>query len=56
MAAECRGRVIAEKPGTLVESLHHSLESFDDGGWQVLSHTLLEAPKFLVVSFRVCRR
>ena len=55
-SAECRGRVIAEKLGTMVESLHQSLESFDDGGWQVLSHTLLEAPKSLVVSFLICRR
>ena len=54
-SADYRGRVIAEKLGTLVESLHQSLETFDDGGWQVLSHTLLEADDSLVVSFLICR-
>jgi hypothetical protein len=55
-SADFRGRVIAEKLGTFVESLHQSLESFDDGGWQVLSHTLLETNDSLVVSFLIYRR
>jgi hypothetical protein len=55
-SADFRGHVIAEKLGMLVESLHQSLESFDQGGWQVLSHNLLEANDSLVVSFLICRR
>jgi hypothetical protein len=50
-----RGRVIAEKLAQLAEPLQRSLESFDHGGWKVLSHDLLREGDSLVVTFLICR-
>jgi len=55
-SAEYRGRVIASKLSELAEPLHQSLEHFDNGGWKVLSHDLLQADGSLVVSFLICRQ
>ena len=51
-----RGQVIAERLAALGEPLRRALNSFDQGGWQVLSHDVLETNGSLVVSFLIFRR
>jgi hypothetical protein len=51
-----RGQVIAERLAALGEPLRGALNSFDQGGWQVLSHDVLETNGSLVVSFLIFRR
>jgi hypothetical protein len=51
-----RGQVIAERLAALGEPLRRALNSFDQGGWQVLSHDVLETNGSLVVSFLIFRQ
>lgn len=55
-ARQDRGQVIAERLAALGEPLRRALNSFDQGGWQVLSHDVLETNGSLVVSFLIFRR
>ena len=52
---EARSQVIAQKLFNMIGTLRASLDSFDRGGWRVLSHDLLETNGSLVVSFLICR-
>ena len=54
-SGQTRAQVIAEKLAALSEPLRLSLNSFDHGGWQVLSHHLLESNGLLIVSFLMSR-
>jgi hypothetical protein len=49
-------QLIAERLAGLGGPLQTSLESFDDGGWRVLSHDLLRSNGSLIVSFLICRQ
>jgi hypothetical protein len=51
-----RGQAIAERLAALGEPLRLSLNSFDQGGWQVLSHDVMETNGSLVVSFLIFRQ
>jgi len=53
---ENRGQVIAERLAALGEPLRRTLNSFDQGGWQVLSHDVMETNGSLVVSFLIFRQ
>ena len=53
--SEIRAQIIAERLAGSVEGLTRSLGTLDDGGWQVLSHDVLETNGSLVVSFLVFR-
>jgi hypothetical protein len=48
--------LIADKLASVSEPLQNSLDSFDHGGWRVLSHHLLRTNGSLIVSFLVCRQ
>ena len=52
---EDRGQAIAERLA-LGEPLQRTLNSFDQGGWQVLSHDVMETKGSLVVSFLIFRQ
>jgi len=53
---EDRGQAIAERLAELGEPLRRTLNSFDQGGWQVLSHDVMESNGSLVVSFLIFRQ
>jgi hypothetical protein len=55
-SAEVQGQMFAERLGASAEGLSLGLESFSGGGWQVLSHHVLETDGFLVVSFLIFRQ
>jgi hypothetical protein len=50
-----QGELIAETLMELCAPLESGLESFDDGGWRVLSHDVMQANGSLVISFLICR-
>jgi hypothetical protein len=51
-----QAELIAETLTELCEPLENSLESFDRGGWRILSHDLMQANGSLIVSFLICRQ
>jgi hypothetical protein len=53
---EERAQMIAERLASSTEGLSRGLDSLDSGGWQVLSHHVLETAGTLVVSFLVFRQ
>ena len=50
-----QGELIAETLIELCAPLESSLESFDNGGWRVLSHDVMHTNGALIVSFLICR-
>ena len=54
-SSEARSHVIAQTLIKITDGLQSSLQSFDAGGWRVLSHDLLESGNSLIVSFLICR-
>ena len=55
-SGEERAQMIAERLASSTQGLTRGLESLDSGGWQVLSHDVLETHGTLVVSFLVFRQ
>ena len=55
-SVEERGLMFAEWLGSSAEGLSNGLESFGGGGWQVLSHHVLETDGLLVVSYLIFRQ
>ena len=53
---EARAQMIAERLASSIEGLQRSLESLDQGVWQVLSHDVLDTGDSLVVSFLIFRQ
>ena len=54
-SAEAKAQIVAEKLAGMIDALHASIDSFDNGGWEVRSHNLIELNGSLVVTFLVCR-
>ena len=55
-SGEDRAQMIAERLASSTQGLTRGLESLDSGGWQVLSHDVLETHGVLVVTFLVFRQ
>src|SRR5260370_22295427 len=55
-SGEKQAALIAEALMALWEPLEKSLESFDHGGWRILSHDLMQAHGSLIVTFLICRQ
>lgn len=47
---------IARELAAMAEPLQRSLESFDNGGWHVISHDVTQVNGTLIVSFLMSRR
>ena len=50
-----RAEAIANSLASLSEPIHRSLESLDSGGWQVVSHNVLQTDNSLIVTFLIGR-
>lgn len=55
-SSERRAELIAERLASSTQGLSVGLETLDSGGWQVLSHDVLETQGTLVVSFLIFRQ
>ena len=56
MRSEEPGELIAKTLAASAEGLTRNLSTLDGGGWQVLSHDVLETNGVLVVSFLIFRQ
>ena len=54
-STEEKAQIIAERLAGMMEPLHASIESFDNGGWEIRSHNMVEVNGSLIVTFLVCR-
>jgi hypothetical protein len=54
--ADESGRLIAQGLAALAEPLQRSLESFDRGGWHVVSHNVAQVNGALILTFLITRQ